>query len=280
MATTTNYSWSTPDDTALVKDGAAAIRSLGTAIDTTVFTNAGAAIAKTIVDAKGDIIAATAADTVSRLAVGANNTVLTADSSTATGLKWGAAAAGFDPFLMAKVTGNYLTPSFLSAVADSRSSTEDVTIYTPVFIPAGTFDRIAMRSGSTHTGTGTIRLGLYNMDSTTFRPSTLVFDAGTVSVDASYTNFEITINQTITKGYYYFAFNVQNSTGNTRFYGHGGGVPVGTTLGGNIASTFDENAVQASQKGFKETGVTGAFTTAGTLTQSNDPVPLIGMRFA
>jgi hypothetical protein len=35
MATTTNYSWSTPDDTALVKDGAAAIRSLGTSVDTT-----------------------------------------------------------------------------------------------------------------------------------------------------------------------------------------------------------------------------------------------------
>jgi hypothetical protein len=94
MATTTNYSWTTPDDTALVKDGAAAIRSLGTAIDTTVFNNAGAAIAKTIVDAKGDIIAATAADTVARLAVGANDTVLTADSSTATGLKWAAAAGG------------------------------------------------------------------------------------------------------------------------------------------------------------------------------------------
>ena len=94
MATTTNYSWTTPDDTALVKDGAAAIRSLGTAIDTTVFNNASAAIAKTIVDAKGDIIAATAADTVSRLAVGANDTVLTADSSTATGLKWAAVAGG------------------------------------------------------------------------------------------------------------------------------------------------------------------------------------------
>lgn len=35
MATTTNYGWTTPDDTALVKDGASAIRSLGTAIDTT-----------------------------------------------------------------------------------------------------------------------------------------------------------------------------------------------------------------------------------------------------
>jgi len=38
MASTTNYSWTTPDDTSLVKDGAAAIRSLGSAIDSTVFT--------------------------------------------------------------------------------------------------------------------------------------------------------------------------------------------------------------------------------------------------
>ncbi len=90
MATTTNFSWATPDDTANVKDGAAAIRSLGTAVDTTVATM----VPKTIVDAKGDIIAATAADTVSRLAVGANDTVLTADSSAATGLKWAAPAGG------------------------------------------------------------------------------------------------------------------------------------------------------------------------------------------
>jgi hypothetical protein len=35
MATTTNYGWTTPDDTALVKDGASAIRTLGSSIDTT-----------------------------------------------------------------------------------------------------------------------------------------------------------------------------------------------------------------------------------------------------
>jgi hypothetical protein len=34
MATTTNFGWSTPDNTALVKDGASAIRTLGSSIDT------------------------------------------------------------------------------------------------------------------------------------------------------------------------------------------------------------------------------------------------------
>jgi len=35
MASTTNYGWTTPDDTSLVKDGASAIRTLGSSIDTT-----------------------------------------------------------------------------------------------------------------------------------------------------------------------------------------------------------------------------------------------------
>jgi hypothetical protein len=35
MATTTNYGWATPDNTDLVKDGALAIRTLGSSVDTT-----------------------------------------------------------------------------------------------------------------------------------------------------------------------------------------------------------------------------------------------------
>jgi hypothetical protein len=37
MATTTNYSWSTPDNTSYVKDGAQSIRTLGSSVDTTLF---------------------------------------------------------------------------------------------------------------------------------------------------------------------------------------------------------------------------------------------------
>ena len=88
MPTTTNYGWTTPADTDLVKDGAAAIRTLGSSIDTTVFTNASAAVQKSLVTTKGDLIAATASATLARLGVGTNGQALVADSTAATGLKW------------------------------------------------------------------------------------------------------------------------------------------------------------------------------------------------
>lgn len=48
----------------------------------------------TTFDAKGDLVVGTGADTFSKLTVGTNDYVLTADSSTSTGLKWAAAAGG------------------------------------------------------------------------------------------------------------------------------------------------------------------------------------------
>lgn len=51
-------------------------------------------IQPTVVDAKGDLLVGVAADSISRLAVGSNDQVLTADSSTSTGLKWAAASSG------------------------------------------------------------------------------------------------------------------------------------------------------------------------------------------
>jgi hypothetical protein len=117
MANTTNFNWETPDDTDLVKDGAAAMRTLGNSIDTSfvdlkggttgqilskasntdldytwVTTDDANAIQNAIVDAKGDLIAATAADTPARLAVGTDYGFLQAFASESTGLLWNNAA--------------------------------------------------------------------------------------------------------------------------------------------------------------------------------------------
>lgn len=118
MATTTNFGWETPDDTDLVKDGAAAIRTALGGVDTSfvdlkggttgqvlskasntdldytwVTTDDANAIQNTIIDAKGDLIVGSAADTPARLAVGTNGYYLKANSSATNGVEWAAVAA-------------------------------------------------------------------------------------------------------------------------------------------------------------------------------------------
>jgi hypothetical protein len=63
-------------------------------VTSAIQTQVDAKTAKATLTTKGDVYAATAASTPARLAVGANNTVLTADSNYSTGLKWATPAAG------------------------------------------------------------------------------------------------------------------------------------------------------------------------------------------
>jgi hypothetical protein len=63
-------------------------------VTSAIQTQVDAKTAKATLTTKGDVYAATAASTPARLAVGADDTVLTADSAEATGLKWAAASSG------------------------------------------------------------------------------------------------------------------------------------------------------------------------------------------
>jgi len=96
MATTTNYGWTTPDDTALVKDGAAAIRTLGSSVDTTTKNlNPSTTL--------GDIeYRSSTANTNTRLAIGSTGNVLTV----AGGVPTWAAPAGGAPFVGVAVTNS------------------------------------------------------------------------------------------------------------------------------------------------------------------------------
>jgi hypothetical protein len=170
MATTPNFNWATPDNTGLVKNGALDIRTLGDAIDSSlvdlkggttgqVLTKASntdmdfswvadaTGIPATIFDAKGDIIAATAADTASRLAVGSNNQVLTADSSTATGLKWATPASS--------------SPSFVGCSIYQSASGTNITNNTATNLNFDSefFDTNGFHSTSTNTDRITIPTG-------------------------------------------------------------------------------------------------------------------------
>jgi hypothetical protein len=53
MAVTTNYNWTTPDDVDLVKDGAAAIRTLGSSIDTSLVNLLGGTTGQVLTKSSG-----------------------------------------------------------------------------------------------------------------------------------------------------------------------------------------------------------------------------------
>lgn len=93
-------------------------------VTSSVQTQLDAKVAKALVDAKGDIIVATAADTVSRLGVGSNDTVLTADSTAATGLKWATSSSGSQTTL---ATGSFSSTSIsINSISDTY---KDLRLY-------------------------------------------------------------------------------------------------------------------------------------------------------
>ena len=78
--------------------------------------------------AKGELVIGTGTDASGILSVGANDTVLTADSSTATGLKWAAPAGGGKTWTLLNSGGTALTGAATITIS-SISDKDDILLY-------------------------------------------------------------------------------------------------------------------------------------------------------
>lgn len=132
-----------------------------------------------------------------------------------------------------------------------------------------TFDQIGINTRGTWSGTGSIRLGVYN--NSAGKPTTVKFDAGTISCSAANTRYSITISQSLAEGWYWLAACLQsaattNDVQSSQAFHYPG------------AMRYGSDAFNARQT-FYQDSVSSAFATAGTLSESYFG-PIIHLRAA
>jgi hypothetical protein len=160
--TTTNFGWDIPQSTDLVKDGATAIAALGQDLDTALVDLKGGTTGQVLSKAsntdldfafinppdqvplttKGDLLTFDTADT--RLGVGTNGHVLTADSAEATGLKWAAPAGGGAIAYLGQGTFSAATSATLDSVF--TSTYRNYLLYFDYTASAGSEVRVTFRT--------------------------------------------------------------------------------------------------------------------------------------
>lgn len=153
MATTTNYGWTTPDDTALVKDGASAIRTLGSSIDTSVKSlNPGTT--------SGDIDYYTSSTAKARIPKGTAGQVLTMNSG-ATAPEWTTLLTGSLTLIQNTAASGNSSLSFSSISASYK-------------------DLLLVWDGIYHSATGSsFDIRFNNSSSSNYRIRGLLFDNAT-----------------------------------------------------------------------------------------------------
>lgn len=258
MPATTNYSWPTPADTDYVKDGAAAMRALGNAIDTTTKTNAttaaaasaaaqataDAAIPKSTVTTNGDLIRGTGAGAVTRIAPGSNGQILTIVSGVPT---WATASAGSDSWTLI----SSVTPTGGSASVSFTSLTG--------------WRKLWIVYSGLSTGATTARLGvrLNSVSTSTYFVSWQEM-SGTSGINAAQakTSFEMNPSSGSQTGYFGSAVidNVNQTTPRTMegFGGNGGINDVYTQIQGFSTTTAAITSLQLIT-------AAGTFTATGTV---------------
>jgi hypothetical protein len=114
-----------------------------------------------------------------------------------------------------------------------------------------------------------MRLGIYNDNGD--QPGTLVLDAGTVSPTAASTNYEITIDQALSKGLYWLATVSQTNAATNSYF---------SMLTPTFQTWIGTTPTSAAQTiGYFEADVSGGLATAGTLSSTTN-VPHVVLRKA
>jgi hypothetical protein len=294
---TSNFGWQMPTNTDLVKDLPADFEVFGQAVDTSLMDLKGGttgqvlskasntdmdftwvaqddsnAIQNALLTTTGDTIYASGASTPARLGIGTTGQVLTVSGGVPT---WATPASGDKAALWMKSSGRYI--KFHSRNINSNyTPLEDVTTYVPIYLPGYALDRIGFRTSTNATNT-TWRLGIYNANSNG-EPSTVYLDAGTVVATATSTTYEITISSTPPAGYYFLAINCQVTTSGSReilAYAQDTGMQSAPFAG---ASSLLTNSTY--QSGWTQSGVTGAFATATSLSVYDSNLPVVAVRMA
>lgn len=242
MATTSNFAWETPDDTDLVKDGAASIRTLGSNIDSSM----------------ADLLG------------GSTGQVLAKNSGTNMDFTWSTPYTARPS--AAWQSGSYYAPQRSTT---GSAATLNTTYFLPIFVPyTTTVDRITVSTASNFAGTASVRLGIFN--DTNGKPDTLVLDAGTVSCTTASSGYQITISQTLNTGIYWLAANMQSAATTSTFYSSSASSPIAALPTGFAAAYVGSGNSYLS---FQQAGVSGAFGTA-TATPATTGGPIVSVRAA
>ena len=201
------------------------------ALDTTV----AAKVPASLVDAAGDLLVGSAADTVTRLAMGTASQVLRVNSG-ATGLEYATPSSGGGKPSAVFASGFWTS---IPGYTDSALAlAQDVPLAVPIVTDqAVTITRLGIEVTSAGGAGSVVRLGIY-ADSSGL-PGSLVLDSGTIN-GTSATYQEITISQALSASTRYWLMAVAQVGGNVSVRSARGGSPVpqAYTTGPNEAGSL------------------------------------------
>ena len=220
---------------------------------------ANAAVPKSTVTTAGDLIYGTGNAAVSRLGIGSALQVLRTNAG-ATAPEWATVSSGGSFGLAPMIASGRYTPVNSIGSKGTDQLVQYIVHYSPFWIGESvTIDRLGLEvTGAL--ASSVVRVGIYNASGGL--PTTVVVDGGTV--DSTGTGVLLTtVSTLLAPGMYFFAAVNQGSV-----YGS---VSVRVSTGCTFALP-QSSSTYVAQYGIsqlKQSGVSGAFTTAGTITDGN-----------